>query len=92
MIAMAKNPLSAIRSNPRFQSLLSAHAFPGRHALYIYEIARVLRISEKHVIALIADGSFGAVDVAKLKNESTRRFYRVAVSDYDAFIKRGGKP
>jgi hypothetical protein len=77
-----------IHTPQKFESLLSARAFPGRKTLYISEVAQVLRIDEKQVTSLIEEGQLGAIDIAGAGNKSDRRYYRIPVCEYDAYIMR----
>ena len=85
-------PLSSIRPHV---------LFPGRTTLYIHEVARALSCDERHVIALIEEyedtgGASGlkgfsiasglaSAGVAK-GNKTPRACWRVAVSDFDAYL------
>lgn len=77
--------------------------FPGRVTLYLHEVARALTCTVRHVIDLIeeyestggASGLKGTDIASGLKteknpagNETPRRCWRVAVSDYDAFVTK----
>jgi len=57
--------------------------FPGRTVLYVGEVAERLGITEQHVHDLIAEGQIQAVDVGG----GTRRFWRIPVEGYEAFLK-----
>jgi hypothetical protein len=83
-----RNPKSA--ANGRFTSLLAARTFPGRKTLYIYEVARVLRVSENQVISWIEEDLLAAINIAGAGNKTERSYYRIPVCEYDAFILRGG--
>jgi hypothetical protein len=83
-------PLSSVRP----------HAlFPGRATLYVREVARALGCTERHVIDLIEEyeqtggkGGLKGFSIANglagaAGNKTSRSCWRVAVSDFDAFLK-----
>lgn len=70
-------------------SILSRNVFPGRKTLYVFEVAKVLSISERHVVHLINEGSIGAVELpgrGKSKNSIAR--WTIPVSAYDDFLRK----
>lgn len=81
--------MMAAEPQQRFRSLLAATVFPGRNSITVFEAAHVLRVSEQHIINLIEEGQFKAISVAGANSERSR--YRIAVSEWDAYILRGGK-
>lgn len=76
------------KTEVRFASLRASTLFPGRHCLYIHEVARALSTSEQHVIDLTESGDLDYVDIRK--RGSRRQCRRIPVSNYDAFILKGG--
>lgn len=87
-------PLSSVRAHS---------VFPGRETLYLSEVAKVLSCSFNHVVNLIEEfedtgGTSGlkgfsiACAARSLKhpngNKTPRNTWRVAVTDYDAFVRR----
>ncbi len=89
-LAAATDPASEAPKRPKFRSVLAAVAFPGRKTLYIYEVARVLRISENQVISWIEEGLLHAINIAGAGNKTDRSYWRIPVCEYDAFVLRGG--
>lgn len=94
----AELPLSSIRPHV---------LFPGRTTLYIHEVARALSCDERHVVALIEEyedtggqsGLKGFSIASGLRsagvargNKTPRNCWRVAVSDFDAFLQTKAKP
>ena len=87
----AEAPLSSVESH---------RLFGARTALYPHEIARVLNCTERHVLNLIMDFeltagasglkgfSIGRATRSSSLLKTPRSCWRVAVSDYDAFIAR----
>lgn len=71
-------PLSSVRPHV---------LFPGRSSLYVHEVAKALRITPQHVIDMIAEGKIQAVNIAG-KNQTKREFWRIPVSEYDAYLMR----
>jgi hypothetical protein len=83
-------------------SSVDAHrVFGGRTALWLHEVASVLSCTERHVINLIVEfeltgGASGlkGFSIGRAGHKPTtllqtpRNCWRVAVSDYDAFIAR----
>lgn len=57
--------------------------FPGRTVLYVSEVAEKLEVTEQHVFDLIEEGKLHAVNVGG----GTRKFWRIPVSAYQAFLK-----
>jgi excisionase family DNA binding protein len=69
--------------NPQKNSALD---FPGRFVLRVSEVAKVLSITERHVIDLIEEGKLRAINVAG--NTTTgRKFYRIPVEAYLAYLR-----
>lgn len=60
--------------------------FPGRKVLYVSEVAGRLQVSERHVIDLIEEGKLRALNVGG-DNASGRKFYRIPVEAYEAYLK-----
>lgn len=79
-------------------SSIRAHEiFPGRSTLYVCEIATVLRCTIQHVINLINEyeetgGTGGmkgfSIHSVKEGQKTPRSWWRVAVSDFDAFVQK----
>ncbi len=78
-------------------SSIAAHTlFPGRTTLYVSEVAAALRCTENHVINLIeeyeaSEGRLGLKGFSIARGlasgaKTPRSCWRVAVSDYDAFV------
>ncbi len=69
--------------------------FPGRTSLYVSEVAKALQMTERQVLDLIDEGALEAVNIASPGKSTTtptgnitpRKFWRVPVSAYDAFIQ-----
>ena len=60
-------------------------AFPkDRTVLYVAEVAMKLRGTEQHVLDLIEEGQLQAVNVGG----NDRKFWRIPVEAYDAFLDR----
>ena len=60
-------------------------AFPeDRTVLYVGEVALKLRVTEQHVLDLIDEGQLIAVNVGG----AGRKFWRIPVEAYDAFLAR----
>ncbi len=60
--------------------------FPGRTALYVFEVAQRLGISERHVIDLIEEGKLRALNIAG-QNLTDRRFYRIPAEAYRDYVQ-----
>lgn len=58
-----------------------------RPVLFVWECARQLRISERHVIDLIEEGKLRALNIAGA-NATDRKFYRIPVEALEAFLDR----
>lgn len=77
-------------------SVASHQVFPGRTTLYVIEVARVLGMVENQVLDLIESGELEAINIASgLRSDANpsgsktpRRYWRIPVSAYDAFIDR----
>lgn len=79
-------------------SIESHRLFGERTTLHLHEVARVLSCSERHVMHLIMDYeltagatglkgfSIGRAGQPSPLLKSPRKCWRVAVSDYDAFV------
>ena len=62
-------------------------AFPAdRSVLYVFEVARKLRVTERHVIDLIEEGKMKAINIAGV-NATDRKFYRIPVESYEMFVR-----
>jgi hypothetical protein len=69
------------------QMLFPSLAFPKeRRVLYVFEVAEMLRITERHVIDLIEEGKIKALNIAGA-NSTDRKFYRIPVESYESFIR-----
>jgi hypothetical protein len=71
-------PLSCLRSHK---------LFPGRTTLYIKEVADALRTSENQIISLIEEGKLHAVNIAGAGNKTDRKYWRIGVDDFDAYVQ-----
>lgn len=70
-------------------SLLPHVLFPGRASLSVAEVAKALRVTQRHVLDLVDEGFFpGTVNVAGAGNCSSRRVVRIPISGYDHFVRR----
>lgn len=70
------------------QLMFPSLAFPKeRRVLYVFEVAEMLRVTQRHVIDLIDEGKLKAVNIAG-DNSTDRKFYRIPVESYDAFIRQ----
>lgn len=76
-------------------SSVRAHAlFPGRTTLYVHEVVRALSLSENQVIDLIESGDLAAVNIASglqsagnpNGSKTPRKYWRIPVSAFDAFV------
>ena len=81
--------MMAAEPQQKFSSLLAENVFPGRNSITVFEAAHVLRVSEKHIINLIEEEQLKAISVAGANSDRSR--YRIPVSEWDAYILRGGK-
>lgn len=85
------------------ESLLSKNRFPNRSSLRLHEVAEVLQLDVKHVANLVQEfrdtGGKQGLPAMNLssgdgkksetgRNASGRGCWRIAVSDYDAFLKK----
>jgi hypothetical protein len=76
-------------------TVLSHSLFPGRSTLKVAEVANALRVDDQHIFNLVEEGRLTAIDVrngelttaSKLPKGSRRRWLRIPVSAYDAFIR-----
>lgn len=69
-------------------SSVKAHAlFPGRTTLYVREVANAFETSDNQVISWIEEGLLHAINIAGAGNKSTRNYWRVPVSAFDAFVE-----
>ena len=92
-------PIAADQIELPLATVLAHQLFPGRAMLLLSEVRDAWRCSLQHVINLIESGDLIAVDIrtsnpvtkeeaGKMKNhKSFRRWLRVPVSAYDAFIR-----
>lgn len=88
-----------LRCDP-LRSVRARELFVGRDTLYLHEVARVLRCTERHVIDLIEEyestgGKSGlkGLNIANRNgNASGRKCYRVPVSALDLFIEAPHEP
>ena len=58
----------------------------SRTVLYVHEVARKLRVTETHVIALIDEGKLRAVNIGG-KGTSGRKFYRIPTESFYSYIQ-----
>ena len=63
-----------------FESLMFGK---DRQALCVTEVAAKLRVTDQHVLDLIAEGQIGAVNVGG----ATRRHFRIPVEEYMKFLR-----
>jgi hypothetical protein len=76
-------------------TVLSHVLFPGRSTLKVAEVADALRCDDQHIFNLVEEGRLTAVDIRngdvttakKLPKGSRRRWLRIPVSAYDAFLR-----
>jgi hypothetical protein len=76
-------------------TVLSHVLFPGRSTLKVAEVAAALRCDDQHIFNLVEEGRLTAVDIRngdvttakKLPKGSRRRWLRIPVSAYDAFLR-----
>lgn len=76
-------------------TVLSHVLFPGRSTLKAGEVADALRVDDQHIFNLVEEGRLLAIDVrngevttaSKLPKGSRRRWLRIPVSAYDAFVR-----
>jgi hypothetical protein len=83
--------MSATATNGKTQapaSLLSGNRFPGRSSLRIFEIAVTFEVTDQHVINWTDGGQIGFIDVSHAPGESVRKFRRIPICEYDAFVIR----
>jgi excisionase family DNA binding protein len=62
-------------------------AFPGRTMLYAHEVAAKLSCDVKHVYDLIEEGKLRAVNIAGGNNVTDRRFIRVPIEAWNAYVR-----
>lgn len=60
--------------------------FQGRTALYVFEVAQKLGVTERHIRDLIMEGRLRAVNIAG-KNVTDRKFYRIPIEAYREFVE-----
>lgn len=87
MSTTPQKPMAEKQVDP-LSSVLSQKLFPGRTRLMVMEVARALRINDKHVVSLINEGLLDAVEITGKGNKSSRGHWRVPVSAYDDYIRR----
>lgn len=75
-------------NNDPIEKVLSQKLFPGRTSLMVREVAKALRIDEKHVVSLINEGLLDAIEITGKGNKSSRYHWRIPVSAYDDYIRR----
>ncbi len=80
--------MSVITDSNPIAALLSKNLFPGRTSLMVREVAKSLRIDEKHVVSLINEGLLDAIEITGKGNKSSRYHWRIPVSAYDEYIRR----
>lgn len=76
-------------------TVLSHVKFPGRSSLKVAEVASVLECDDQHIFNLVEEGRITAIDIrngetstaSKLPKGSRRRWLRIPVSAYDAFLR-----
>lgn len=63
-------------------------AFPAdRTVLYAHEVAGKLRCDVRHVYDLIDEGKIRAVNIAGGNNASDRRFVRIPIEAWQAYLR-----
>ena len=67
---------------PEYRSLQFG---PDRTVLYVFEVARKLRVTETHVIGLIDEGKLRAINIGC--KGGGRKFYRIPVDAWNAYLK-----
>lgn len=61
--------------------------FPGRTALYPFEIAERIGCHVDHVHDLVEEGQLRGVDISGRNNVSNRRCLRIPIESWREFIK-----